>query len=174
MPELLVIFLIFLFLCPIVFLFIFVFRSEARLRGNGRALSVQISHLRERLHENLIGSVQGGNSNQSITRWHVLGDKKTEGPYSDEQLEELIRKGFIARDDLLWKNGLDHWMSVTDVFGSLGAHSTPSKSTDYSPNVTVLTELQTVHTRTHDPLNSPATRVESTLISGGPTDPRCQ
>lgn len=48
-------------------------------------------------------------------KWYVVVDEKMAGPLSEEELTTLIKKGRIADNTLLWREGMQSWMMAQDI-----------------------------------------------------------
>jgi hypothetical protein len=55
--------------------------------------------------------------------WYVLKETSTEGPYSDEQLGELVGRNLLKPDDLIWKPGHPKWTLAIDIPGLFSRHA---------------------------------------------------
>ncbi|MBQ9047219.1 MAG: DUF4339 domain-containing protein [Solobacterium sp.] len=53
------------------------------------------------------------------TWYYTKGDGQQNGPYTDEELEKLIRQGIILADDYIWTDGLDEWLLVGNTIYSI-------------------------------------------------------
>lgn len=54
-------------------------------------------------------------------QWYVGRSGQKTGPYSTEQLRQLAAAGQLVASDLLWKEGLQAWVPMTQVKGLLPA-----------------------------------------------------
>lgn len=45
--------------------------------------------------------------------WHVAVGKKQLGPYSVQQVHAMINQGQLPADALVWKPGMESWLSLT-------------------------------------------------------------
>jgi hypothetical protein len=100
--------------------------------------------------------------------WYILKNGIKEGPYSDEQLGELIANDYIQPDDLVWKPGFGQWMLATDVPGLLAPPSTTPKSRHELPPKTASPESEVSYTQISEPLKPSLTRAEPSLQSDRP------
>jgi hypothetical protein len=57
--------------------------------------------------------------------WYVASGGKQEGPYSEAQFRDLIGRGAVTPDTLVWSEGMSAWQSAGDVPGLLSAGSRP-------------------------------------------------
>jgi TM2 domain-containing membrane protein YozV len=53
--------------------------------------------------------------------WYYAEDQRRIGPLSHAEILELIRKGRLRQDSLVWKDGFEKWLSIEDV-PELNAH----------------------------------------------------
>ena len=61
------------------------------------------------------------------SKWYMTRDGTTRyGPYEDDQLKELAATGRIAPTDMLWKEGMDQWVSAASMTGLSVAPPAPS------------------------------------------------
>lgn len=51
----------------------------------------------------------------STPRWHVVVDKKPAGPFSDDQIEEMIVGGKLEEKSQLWRKGQDNWKPLAKI-----------------------------------------------------------
>lgn len=47
---------------------------------------------------------------------YLAKDGRSSGPFSEEDLRDLIEKGLVMGDDLVWHEGLTGWTRVSDYF----------------------------------------------------------
>ncbi len=59
--------------------------------------------------------------------WHYRKGKDDFGPFTDEDIHELIRKGEIGPDDLVLKFGLRKFMKASEVKGLFEAFPKPEE-----------------------------------------------
>ena len=62
------------------------------------------------------------------TQWYAALDGQQAGPFTPEQVQQLIGQGRIAADTLVWKQGLAHWTAakaVPDLAGFFSAGPPP-------------------------------------------------
>jgi uncharacterized RDD family membrane protein YckC len=52
-------------------------------------------------------------------QWYVGRNGQKTGPYTTEQLRQLAAAGQLVSSDLLWKQGLEKWVPITEVRGLL-------------------------------------------------------
>lgn len=52
-------------------------------------------------------------------QWYVGRNGQKAGPYTTEQLRQLAAAGQLVSSDLLWKQGLETWVPITEVRGLL-------------------------------------------------------
>ena len=57
--------------------------------------------------------------------YHVALDNVSEGPYDTRTIKNLIAKGAIDRDTLVWSKGMQDWDSAKNVFGSYFDNTPP-------------------------------------------------
>lgn len=51
----------------------------------------------------------------STPRWHVVIDKKPAGPFSNDQIEEMIVGGKLEEKSQLWRKGQDNWKPLGKI-----------------------------------------------------------
>ena len=61
------------------------------------------------------GYNQGGDGGEGEAIWHIVVDDQQQGPYTTPQIKEYIQGGSLATDSLIWREGFDDWMVVSDV-----------------------------------------------------------
>ena len=49
--------------------------------------------------------------------WYYTKNKDREGPVTPAQLKQLASKGWLAPDDLVWKEGMPNWLPARKVRG---------------------------------------------------------
>jgi hypothetical protein len=49
--------------------------------------------------------------------WYYTKNKEREGPVTPAQLKQLASKGWLAPDDLVWKEGMPNWLPARKVRG---------------------------------------------------------
>ncbi len=54
-------------------------------------------------------------------QWYLGRNGQKAGPYSNEQLRRMAAAGQLVPGDLLWKQGLEQWVPITEVRGLLPA-----------------------------------------------------
>jgi hypothetical protein len=59
-------------------------------------------------------------------QWHMLHDGQQYGPYTGEQLVEFVKEGRIARESLLWAEGMAEWVRADAVEGLFPAVPAPA------------------------------------------------
>jgi hypothetical protein len=59
------------------------------------------------------------------TQWYVMQGGEQSGPYSGEQMLEYATGGIIARESLVWADGMPEWVSAETIEGLFPAVSTP-------------------------------------------------
>jgi hypothetical protein len=57
--------------------------------------------------------------------WFVASGGKQEGPYPEAELRELIGKGTVTADTLVWSEGMSAWQRAGDVPGLLSGGARP-------------------------------------------------
>lgn len=57
--------------------------------------------------------------------WYVASGGKQEGPYSEAQFRDLIGRGAVTPETLVWSEGMSAWQSAGDVPGLLSSGSRP-------------------------------------------------
>ena len=62
--------------------------------------------------------------------WYYAEGDRQRGPISDEEFEELVARGRIHSETLIWKDGMDHWQPLKIVRSDGLAVSSPSVSAD--------------------------------------------
>lgn len=75
--------------------------------------------------------------------WFFYRNGEQRGPISSAMLKDLVRKGRIARTDLVWREGLDDWTSAGEIKGLFRQSApgreipaTASKAKTAAPNST--------------------------------------
>lgn len=51
--------------------------------------------------------------------YYARSDAEKYGPYSDEELVELIRNGTVRENDYIWMSDLKNWLKVGDSIYSI-------------------------------------------------------
>lgn len=62
----------------------------------------------------------------SDRRWFFASEGKQQGPCSDQQLRELIARGTVTADTLVWSEGMSAWQRAADIPGLAPAGSAVS------------------------------------------------
>ena len=57
--------------------------------------------------------------------WFVANGDKQEGPYSEDQLRDLVARGHIRTDTYVWAEGMEAWQFAGDVPGLLTTGRAP-------------------------------------------------
>jgi membrane protease subunit (stomatin/prohibitin family) len=65
--------------------------------------------------------------------WHVALNGQQQGPFSPQQVADGIAKGQIARDTLVWTNGMGEWTQAGSVPQLASAFSTPASPPPLPP-----------------------------------------
>src|SRR5258708_36216821 len=52
-----------------------------------------------------------------MSTWFYAKDGRKDGPISDEDLQNLISRGTIGPNDLVWKEGMSNWQKASTVSG---------------------------------------------------------
>jgi len=65
--------------------------------------------------------------------WFYESGGKQNGPVSDETLDELLNKGEITLDNLVWREGMESWTPLRTVRGQAGAGGAPAAQPDMPP-----------------------------------------
>ncbi len=47
--------------------------------------------------------------------WYYAEGDRQKGPISDEEFQELVQKGRIHQETLIWKDGMDNWQPLDDA-----------------------------------------------------------
>lgn len=47
--------------------------------------------------------------------WHIVVDDQQQGPYTTAQILEYLASGSVSSDSLIWREGFDDWMVISDV-----------------------------------------------------------
>ncbi len=47
--------------------------------------------------------------------YYIAKDKKPDGPYSIDEMEDMIKENKLAKESLIWANGMEAWQKVKDV-----------------------------------------------------------
>jgi membrane protease subunit (stomatin/prohibitin family) len=66
------------------------------------------------------------------TQWYAAINSQQAGPFTSDQVREMIANGQISRDTLVWKQGMGDWTQagqVTDLSGFFGAVPPPLPKT---------------------------------------------
>jgi uncharacterized protein (TIGR00266 family) len=67
--------------------------------------------------------------------WYVAEGGRAKGPYPGEKIRELIARGKLPRDVLVWKEGLENWVPVTDTDIAAEDNVSPPSRVPVPPNV---------------------------------------
>jgi hypothetical protein len=59
------------------------------------------------------------------TTYHIALDDVSEGPYNIRTIREMIERGAIKRDTLVWRKGLDDWQPADTQFGKYFQNTPP-------------------------------------------------
>ena len=59
--------------------------------------------------------------------WYIFKGKRKEGPYSFQQLLEMIDSGHLKPDDLVWKPGRADWNKAIDIPGLFSPPTPPAQ-----------------------------------------------
>jgi len=57
--------------------------------------------------------------------YHIAVDSVSEGPYDMRSIKDMITKGTIAKDTLVWSKGMKDWDKAENVFGSYFENTPP-------------------------------------------------
>src|SRR5262249_42960439 len=55
----------------------------------------------------------GGGGDEAV--WHVVVNGDQQGPFTPQQLGEMITAGTIDWEAYVWREGFDNWLPVRDV-----------------------------------------------------------
>jgi len=89
--------------------------------------------------------------------WYYATDDEKQGPVSEEEVTELVKKGHLDGNDLVWTAGMDGWRKVTEV-------------EEISPNPPPIQGEEPPDLPSSPGSNGPSNRSEATK-SGGSTQP---
>jgi|APCry1669189034_1035192.scaffolds.fasta_scaffold64015_1 hypothetical protein len=81
------------------------------------------------------------------SQWHLGRGGQTTGPYSSDQLRDLVAKGGLSPGDLIWKEGMDGWIdcaTLQGLFPSTPAVVTGSDPADWNPYQSPIADTSTV------------------------------
>ncbi|NLF58727.1 MAG: DUF4339 domain-containing protein [Candidatus Hydrogenedens sp.] len=68
-----------------------------------------------------------------MTKWHYVVNKKPQGPASAEQIRDIIRRGQLTSNSIVWKEGFQDWIALQ--YTELGQLlSGPPPVRDNAPN----------------------------------------
>jgi hypothetical protein len=48
--------------------------------------------------------------------WYIFADEKQTGPYTTQDLSEFLRTGSVAKDALVWRDGMPDWVAISEAF----------------------------------------------------------
>jgi len=75
-----------------------------------------------------------GVESQMDKQWfYAIGDK-TEGPISENDLMQMLSRGEISKDTLIWAEGMDNWVSISNLGDRL---SKPNHDSQHDLNRTI-------------------------------------
>jgi len=57
--------------------------------------------------------------------WFFASDGKQQGPYAEQQFRELVARGVVAADTLVWSAGMSGWQRAGDIPGLLSSAGGP-------------------------------------------------
>lgn len=57
--------------------------------------------------------------------WFAVIAGQQTGPYSDEQIQDLIKQGRVVRDTMVWCEGMSNWCKATEVQGLVPSSHMP-------------------------------------------------
>ena len=57
--------------------------------------------------------------------WFYASNGQQQGPYPDAQLRELIARGTVTADTLVWSEGMAGWQRAAEIPGLFGSASSP-------------------------------------------------
>jgi len=66
-------------------------------------------------------------------QWHVGRDGRVEGPFSPDQMRQMVAEGRIVPTDLVWKEGMAGWLPATQVPGLIPSAGTGGRTSAVSP-----------------------------------------
>lgn len=58
--------------------------------------------------------------------WFLASEGKQQGPYPEDQFRDLIARGFVGRDTLVWTEGMANWQRAGDIPGLLSGTAPPA------------------------------------------------
>jgi hypothetical protein len=90
-------------------------------------------------------------------QWYVMQGDQQLGPYTGEQLVAYATEGNIARESLIWAEGLENWMPAGEVEGVFPAQQQPVAAAAAQPAGTNV-----------NPYATPGSNVTQAPQSGGP------
>ncbi len=70
------------------------------------------------------GGYHHGSEAEAI--WHIVVDDQQQGPYTEAQIKEYLQTGSLMSDGLIWKEGFDDWMTISEVPEFAKAQPAPS------------------------------------------------
>jgi hypothetical protein len=71
-------------------------------------------------------SVSAPKGNDMANRsWFYASNGQQQGPYPDAQLRELIARGAVTADTLVWSEGMAGWQRAAEIPGLFGSASSP-------------------------------------------------
>jgi hypothetical protein len=57
--------------------------------------------------------------------WFYASNGQQQGPYPDDQLRELIARGTVTADTLVWTDGMAGWQRAAEIPGLFSSASRP-------------------------------------------------
>src|SRR3979409_1494587 len=64
-------------------------------------------------------------NNMSNRSWFYASDGQQQGPYPEAQLRDLITRGTVRADTLVWTEGMAGWQKAGDIPGMVPGGSGP-------------------------------------------------
>ena len=107
------------------------------------------------------------------TKWYYVEKHERKGPVSFENLQQLVAKGTITFETLVWKEGMQDWEKASVIKGLIrqpeaapSVKVTPSRSKPASQNVSAPVNPSAVNTSAKsDPESAPVTAHAAVTIS---------
>jgi hypothetical protein len=60
-----------------------------------------------------------------MASWFYASEGKQQGPYPEAQLRDLIARGVVRPDTLVWTEGMAGWQKAAEILGLLSGDSAP-------------------------------------------------
>lgn len=99
--------------------------------------------------------------------WYYAEGDRQKGPISDEEFQELVQKGRIHKETLIWKDGLDNWQPLETAREAGLVNISPLSTPAHGMPATAIPASHSPGSTVASPVEPPATESSSACAQCG-------